>query len=237
MKVVFKEKEGQTANFIVLPTSDREIIDQFVDYETGYLIVLESNNVDLADRSIYCTVIDPNSGKIIDAEMRAKQIDTKEKVTIDERIGLKVITQRTIDPSTGQETIHEKLINISTQEEISSSREFAFNRTKRETILEAYHTHREQRRVFEKFWSEEYPKLSFEERKAYWFRSIYRSMRDHGEIGYDEYTIFNRESYKKWIAREPNFDPILDYVIKMLSIGKDEAKVRDKVNQLLGKSV
>ena len=235
MKVVFREDE-QTANFVVIPTSDREIIEQFIDYETRYLIVKEWNNIDPSDKSTYYTVIDPNSGTIIDPKTRLKQIDTREKVIVDETTGIKVITQRVIDSSTGQETIHERLINISTQKEISSEESIAFNRKKRETLLETYYKHGGQQRAFEKFWSEDYPKLSFEDKKAYWFRNIYRSMRDYGEIGYDEYTIFNKESYKEWRTREPDIDLILDYVIKMLSIGEDENVIRSKVNQLLGKS-
>ncbi len=94
MKLV-AQNEGQERNFVVTETNDRTIIDQFIDYETGYLIVRETSK-DESDTLIYPTVIEPESGEIIKPQERMKQIPTEEKVTIDEENGLKITTLVTL---------------------------------------------------------------------------------------------------------------------------------------------
>ena len=142
MKLVY-QNEGQQRKFVVTETNDRTIIDQFIDYETGYLIVRETNK-DESDNLIYTTAIEPKSGKIIKPQERMKQIPAEEQVTIDEENGLKITTLRTINEKTGLELIHEKLIEISTQKQIRSRSASAFSPESRETIIDRYHKSKEQ---------------------------------------------------------------------------------------------
>ena len=137
MKLVY-QNEGQERKFVVTETSEREIIAQYIDYETGYLLVEELGKNDESPRSTYYTVIEPKSGEIIKPQERMKQIPAEEQVTIDEENGLKIITLRTINEKTGAELIHEKLIEISTQEEIASSISTGFSAEPRETIMDDY---------------------------------------------------------------------------------------------------
>ena len=233
MKIIFDD--DQKTGFVVIPTSDRKIISQFIDYETGYLIVNETNNLDSLDTGVYCTVIDSRTGEVKDVETRSQQIDATEKEIILGEDGLKIVMHRTIDQQTGQEIKHEKLIDISTQKEISSRISLAFHPQLRETIVETYYKHKGQQKADEKFWTEEYPRMSLDEKKHYWWEYIYQYMRMRGELGYDMLGVFSRESYREWREHEPEIDTILDDIIAMLPMIEDEGEIRDKVNERLGR--
>jgi len=234
MKLVY-QNEGQERKFVVTETSDRKITEQFIDYETGYLIVRETSK-DESDTLIYTTVIRPESGEIIKPQERIKQISTEEKVTIDEENGLKITTLRTINEKTGSELIHEKLIEISTQKQISSRSAIAFSPEPRETIIDRYHQSKEQQKKYQDFWNIEYPNKTFEEKQGFWVEYIYRMMRMQGESGYDEYTIFNKESYEEWKAQEPQIDIMLEHVIRTFPFDRTADEVREIVDRAIGRS-
>jgi hypothetical protein len=234
MKLVY-QNEGQERKFVVTETNDRTIIDQFIDYETGYLIVRETNK-DESDNLIYTTAIEPKSGKIIKPQERMKQLPTEEQVTIDQEKGLKITTLRTINEKTGSELIHEKLIEISTQKQISSSISSAFSSKPRETIMDSYHEDRRQQKKNQDFWNIEYPNKTFEEKQVFWVEYIYRSMRMRGEPGFDEYSIFNKESYEEWKQREPQIDIMLDHVIRTFPFDRTADEVREIVYRAIGRS-
>ncbi len=233
MKLVY-QNEGQERKFVVTETSDRKIIDQFIDYETGYLIVRETSK-DVLDKLIYTTVIEPESGEIIKPQERIKQIPQGEKITIDEENGLKIITLRTINEKTGSELIHEKLMEISTQKQIRSSSAIAFSPKPRKTIIDSYHEDKRQEKKHQDFWNIEYPNKTFEEKQGFWVEYIYRMMRMRGESGYDEYTIFNKESYEEWKAQEPQIDIMLEHVIRTFPFDRTADEVREIVDRAIGR--
>ncbi|HBE21388.1 MAG TPA: hypothetical protein DEG17_21025 [Cyanobacteria bacterium UBA11149] len=235
MRLVY-QNEGQSRKFVVTETSDREITDQFIDYETGYLIVEEIGKIDESARSYYYTLIEPKSGEIIVPQERMKQITKEENVTIDEENGWKIITIRTINKKTGSELIHEKLIELSTQKQIRSSTTSAFSPNPRKTIIDSYHESKKQEQKHQDFWSQEYPNKTFEEKQIFWVEYIYRTMRMQGESGYDEYGIFNQASYEEWKAHEPQIDLMLDYVIRTLPFDLTEDEVRSIINQRIDRS-
>lgn len=236
MKLIYQNKQGKERKFVVTETSDREIISQFIDYETGYLIVREISRFDESDSSIYHTIIESSSGDIIRPQERMKQIPTEEQVTIYEEYGLKVITIRTINKKTGSELIHEKLIELSTQKQIRSSTKSAFSPNPRKTIIDSYHESKEIEKKHQDFWSQEYSNKTFEEKQIFWLESIYRAMRMQGESGYDKYAIFNQASYEEWKAHEPQIDVMLDYVIRTLPFDLTEDEVRSIINQRIDRS-
>ena len=179
--------------------------------------------------------IDPKTGKIIDTNTRLKQIDSEEKVIFDKETGFKIITQRTINPNTGLESIHEKLIEFSTGKEISSSKGVAFGPDRRKTILELYEETQARKDKAKQFWSEEYPKMSLDERKAFWTLLINRRMRWQSEAGFNMYDIFDKEVYQDWKEKEPEIDNILNYVVENLSLRKeDRERLRRKIVQIRG---
>ncbi len=235
MKLVY-QNEGQERKFVVTETSEREIIAQYIDYETGYVIVEELGKNDKSPRFIYYTVIEPKSGEIIKPQERMKQIPAEEQVTIDEENGFKIITLRKINEKTGAESIHAKLIEISTQKQIRSSMSNAFSDKPRKTIMDSYHEDRRQQKKHQDFWNIEYPNKTFEEKQVFWVEYIYRSMRMRGEPGFDEYSIFNKESYEEWKQREPQIDIMLDYVIRTLPFDRTADEVREIVDRAIGRS-
>lgn len=236
MRLVY-EGEGQTGKFVVTETSDKEIIKQFIDYETGYLIVMEENKIDLSDRWTYYTVIEPDTGKIIKPQERKRQIDTEEQITIDEENGWKIITQRIINEKTGGESIHQKLIDISTEKEVMSKRGIAFRPNRRETIVESHNKYEKERmaedQIRQKFWNEEYPNKTLEDKQLFWADYIYRQMRMLGDSGQDEYNVFKIASYVEWKEKEPQIDLMLDFVARRLPLDRDEYEVRAIINQSL----
>lgn len=83
----------------------------------------------------------------------------------------------------------------------------------------------------EKFWSEEYPKLSLEEKKRYWLASTHKGMRTQGEALADEYSEFS----KKWLdfakANEPRFDEIFQYVTQDLGFEFDWKEYNKRIKK------
>lgn len=65
---------------------------------------------------------------------------------------------------------------------------------------------------FIKFWKDEYPKLSLDEKKKYWLASTHKGMRTQGEALADEYSEFSKKWYDFAKENEPNFDEIFKYV-------------------------
>ena len=232
MKVVFSEEKDN--EFTIVPTDDREITRKFIDYETGYLIIHEQNKLDPSDKVNYCTVVDPNDGSIIDPKTRLAQIDTTERVVIDEAANLKLLIRRSIDLSTGKEFLDQELFDLKSGKKISTGRGLAFSAKKKNNLIEYYYERREDDRKSQKFWNEKYSTYSLEEKKAFWARYFYSAMRAQGEAGADEYWIFNKDTYTKWRRSEPDIDMLLEYVIEKLPhYDKDEirkrlAKVRNR---------
>lgn len=214
MKVVFSQNKDD--EFTIVPTDDREITRKFVDYETGYIIVHEQKKHDPSDKRIYCTVIDPGDGSIIDPKTRLTQIDTTEKVVIDEVANLKLLMRRSIDMSTGKEFLDQELFDLMSGKKISSGRGLAFSAKKKNNLIEWYYERREEERENKRFWDEEYPTYSLEEKKAFWLRYFYSAMRSQGEVGADEYWLFTKKNYAEWCRSEPNMDMMLAYVIEKL---------------------
>lgn len=70
-----------------------------------------------------------------------------------------------------------------------------------------------------KFRSEEYPQLSFEEKVRYWEESTYRTMRTQGEALADEYSGFSKKWYDSAKENEPDFDRIFKEAIDRFTAG------------------
>jgi len=80
-----------------------------------------------------------------------------------------------------------------------------------------------------KFWSQEYPKLSREEKKKYWLASTHRGMRSQGEALGDEYTEFSKNWYDFAKKNEPDFDEIFKDVVKNLGFDFDWGKYYERI--------
>ena len=72
------------------------------------------------------------------------------------------------------------------------------------------------------FWSEEYPKKTFDQKVSYWSGSLHRQMRWNVESGFDEMAVFSKSDYECWKEKEPLIDTILVQVIKILNLNAEE---------------
>ena len=68
------------------------------------------------------------------------------------------------------------------------------------------------------FWANEYPKMTKEEKIAYWGNSIHMQMRTSGASGYDEMSIFSNESFRLLEAKEPKILEFLPKILERLKI-------------------
>jgi hypothetical protein len=89
----------------------------------------------------------------------------------------------------------------------------------------------ENEKKFNEFWSQEYPKLSLEEKKKYWLASTHRGMRSQGEALGDEYTEFSKKWYDFAKENEPDFDEIFKDVVKNLGFDFDWGKYYERIKK------
>ncbi len=71
---------------------------------------------------------------------------------------------------------------------------------------------------YNKFWAEEYPLKSSEEKIDFWAGNIHRQMRWNAESGFDEMDIFSKADYENWKLKDPDIDQIIYSVIKKLNL-------------------
>ncbi|HEU4326161.1 MAG TPA: hypothetical protein VFS21_23675 [Roseiflexaceae bacterium] len=199
-----------------IPTDGRRIIDRFVDYETGYLVVVEISLDSRADRTAYYTVVDRDTRTVITPQMRLGQIDSAEHSVVDREHNLKATVRRTVNIDTGQELLFERVIDLASGQEVMSRTSIGFSKGKRQTALESYLAKMENHNAMKRFWREEYPKKTLDERKSYWLQYIYHDMRVMGEVGQDVFGILSKDSYRDWKAKAPEIDCILDDLAEQL---------------------
>lgn len=225
MKIVFNSDiEG---DFDIVPTNDKSITRQFTDYETGYLIIYECNTFDPSDNLIYCTVVDPNTGKIIDPQTRLIQIDSNEKAITDETGNIKLVIRRSIDLITGMEFLRQELFDLKSGQKITVSNRLAFSDKKEDDLITKHCKMDEEVKEFEEFWDKEYATYSQDEKKVFWYQYFRSTLRQQGSYG-DHYAIFDRENYAEWYRHESNIDMFLEYVIDVLVEDKEKEKIRKR---------
>lgn len=227
--------DTSSSTFEIIATSNRKIIKQFIDCETGYLVVMEVRTDDPTDTNVYYTLIDPNTGLIISPQARLASIEGWERTIVDEEHGLRLTSRRTVDLPTGQETLHETLIEIATGKVRSTSKSIPFNPEPSPNLLDTYLEQQVEKQRNSNWWEEEYAQMSLEEKQGFWLHNTMMQMRFQGESGYDEYAFFTPENYADWLAKEPDIDQILDFVIE--NIPDDTETVRAEINQRLGRSL
>ena len=171
-----------------IATPDRRIVERFIDQETRYLVVVETNMADPNDRKTYYTLIHPKSGEVISTQQRMKEIEAsgKEQVLEDKQHGLRLHILHMIDPSTGDEELHETLTEATSGRVVAEQWSTALREQSRETLLTSYLAEQSKQQSSDTFWTGEYAQWSFEQRAAYWLDALLRQMRFQSEAGYEE---------------------------------------------------
>jgi hypothetical protein len=220
--------------FEIVPTPDRQLVRQFVDSETRYLVVCEMRTDDPADLDYYYTLIEPQTGAVISPAQRSAELEGWEKVVTDEAHGLRLRVTRTVNPSTGLEKLHQTLTDLSTHQVVATREAVAFDPAPRETLLDSYLEQRRQPGASAVFLTEAYLQAPLAERSAFWFNNFLQAMRSQGAAGYDEYAYFTPENYAEWRTYEPEIDAVLEFFIDHFPDVNNE-EVRAEIYRRLGK--
>lgn len=70
----------------------------------------------------------------------------------------------------------------------------------------------------DRYWKNEYPNLSREEKIKFWSGNLHRQMRWNGESGIDELEVFSSQDYTEWKSKDSNFDNLFPDIVKMLNL-------------------
>jgi hypothetical protein len=75
-----------------------------------------------------------------------------------------------------------------------------------------------------KFWSEEYPQMSLENKIIYWRKDVFNAMQFQEENERDPYSAFSKDWMDYHRSVEPEFDKILPEIVKRLSLNEGKVK-------------
>ncbi|MCU0490693.1 MAG: hypothetical protein MUD01_03705 [Chloroflexaceae bacterium] len=198
------------------PHEGRRIIGTYTDAETGLLVISEIAISDPEDRSVYFTLIDPQSGAVISPHTRVQQLGDAEQISVDHEHHLKLIARREVNERTGCEFLIETVIDMQTGQTVATGKSVAFGAQPRTNALERYLERQTEQQAMQRFWADDYPQLSFEAQCSYWMRNLSHAMRSMGEMGQPEYMIFTPANYQEWKTRDAQFDRILRYLVDEL---------------------
>lgn len=153
---IFKKRKCEFGNFELVPESGWRISQSFIDYESGLLIVSESDenednwiDTGFGSRTIPNKEyrIDVESCEILSSEQWTKYFSYETTEQISEDGKYKLITTRVHEPERDSDGIKEELIEIKSGKTLSSSDSIAFWEEKRENLLESlYHQMKETER-------------------------------------------------------------------------------------------
>jgi hypothetical protein len=69
-----------------------------------------------------------------------------------------------------------------------------------------------------KFWAEDYPKMSFEDKIIYWRKDVFNAMQFQEDNQRDPYSAFSKDWMDYHRSVEPDFDKILPEIVQRLSL-------------------
>ncbi len=192
---ILKKRKCEFGNFELVPESGWKISQSFIDFESGLLIVSESDenednwiDTGFGSRTIPNKEhrIDVNTGEILSSEQWTKYFSYGTTEQISEDGKYKLITTRVHEPERDSDGIKEELIEVVSGRKISSSNSIAFRKEKRENLLESLYREtkeREERKAkldslptLEIFFQSELEKLRNRDVILNWFNNefIYR---------------------------------------------------------------
>ncbi|QXP52620.1 hypothetical protein [Cellulophaga sp. HaHa_2_1] len=145
---ILKKRKCEFGNFELVPESGWKISQSFIDFESGLLIVSESdeNEENWVDTGFGSRTIpnrehriDIKTGEVLSSEQWTKYFSYETIEQISEDGMYKLITTRVHEPERDSDGIKEELIEIETGKTLSSSDGIAFRKEKRENSLESHY--------------------------------------------------------------------------------------------------
>jgi hypothetical protein len=67
----------------------------------------------------------------------------------------------------------------------------------------------------DKFWNEEYPRKSFEEKVDYWKKTMEKGMLEQKNLGLPQFGIFSKQWYESVKEQENDIDRIVDTIFNI----------------------
>jgi hypothetical protein len=143
---ILKKRKCEFGNFELVPEPGWKISQSFIDYESGLLIVNESdeNAENWIDTGFGSRIIpnkehriDTKTCEILSAEQWTKYFsyETTEQISDDGKY--KLITTRVHEPERDSDGIKEEVIDMESGKKVSSSDSIAFTEEKRESLLDS----------------------------------------------------------------------------------------------------
>ncbi|MBA6316960.1 hypothetical protein [Cellulophaga baltica] len=176
---IFKKRKCEFGNFELVAESGWKISQSFIDFESGLLIVSESDeneehwiDTGFGSRTIPNKEhkIDTKTGDILTFKEWSKYFSYETTEFISEDKKYKLVTTRVYEPERNSDGIKEKLIELKSDKKPSSSDSIAFRKEKRENLLESLY--RQEREILKRkaeldaiptlttFFEKEYTKLT-----------------------------------------------------------------------------
>lgn len=137
---------SEWGDFIVIPTEGWKISSQFIDYESGLLIVseypLDKNNVIIKNGNRYVPqntyVIDCNERKVLDTDAWRSRFDYSIKEFLIDDTHLKMIIKRVPHENLNIDSIESKLIDTKANRVLRNKRSLAFRPDEQKDLYDAY---------------------------------------------------------------------------------------------------
>ena len=145
---ILKRRKCEFGNFELEPEPGWKISQSFIDFESGLLIVSESDeneenwvDIGFGSRTIPNREhrVDVKTGEILSSEQWTKYFSYEMIEQISEDGMYKLITTRVHKPERDSDEIKEELIEVESGKTISYSDSIAFRKEKRENLLESHY--------------------------------------------------------------------------------------------------
>ncbi len=151
------KNKNEFGDFELIPDKDWKISQSFIDYQSGLLVVIISdeneehwkiNGFGAREIPLKQYIIEIKTGKILNFEEWSKYFNYNVVETISNDVKYKLITTRFYEPERNSDGIKEKLIEIATNKTISTSDSIAFREKRKKNLLEAmYHEIEEEKQA------------------------------------------------------------------------------------------
>lgn len=66
----------------------------------------------------------------------------------------------------------------------------------------------------DKFWKEEYPQKTFEQRADYWKETMEKGMKEQEKLGLPPFSVFNKAWYDSVKEQEPEIDRLISFLFE-----------------------
>lgn len=266
---IFKRRKCEFGNFELVPEDGWKISQSFIDFESGLLVVTESDenednwtDTGLGSQNIPNKEhkIDTKTGDILAFKEWSKYFSYETTDLISEDGKYKLITTRVYEPERNSDGIEEKLIELNSDREPSSSDSIAFRKEKRENLLESFY--RQEREIVKRkaeldaiptlttFFEKEYEKLTQGEIILDYFNSEFLFKLVYNGDSFELYRVHSKYQYNlEWNSlnykTSDSFKTIQNFVDEFLN-DKDwflnhtafnRKQDGSKTNQLLKKFV